>query len=263
MKSIRKIKYHSLRLKSPELEKLYVQGVVLRDNLKLELHRASFAKKQLRADLAHCSKLYTDCPSEGKQLKVCFSKETGVIQDKINAQNRSITEAYQTYISERTELLIKAHTIIMTPDVNSVWVHGSTGNLYTVLMITNILDKVLYPRTVVYRGANGNNWSRKVSDWHRSMTELRIKYEGYEFVTTKFETFYKDNGKFHSLFGYIKGYEEATFILTGDCSGTLQHTFEKLVDMCLERLRKHETDFHEALQHFRLTRISKQKEELP
>jgi hypothetical protein len=59
------------------------------------------------------------------------------------------------------------------PSEGSVWQHRN-GNRYLVLAIANHASDrpERYPKTVVYQGANGNIWSRPLSDWHRSMTEL-------------------------------------------------------------------------------------------
>ena len=61
-----------------------------------------------------------------------------------------------------------------TPTPGSVWMHRN-GNRYAVVMITNAESErqEKYPTTVVYRNvSNGNVYSRKLSDWHRSMTEV-------------------------------------------------------------------------------------------
>lgn len=56
------------------------------------------------------------------------------------------------------------------PKPGQVWRHYN-GNLYEVLMITNLPDTEKYPRTIVYRTVlNGNIWSRRYTDWHRSFT---------------------------------------------------------------------------------------------
>jgi len=58
------------------------------------------------------------------------------------------------------------------PAAGSRWRHHS-GRLYTVLFLTNGLDRPDYPRTVVYVGAvNGQIWSGPLHDWHRRMTEI-------------------------------------------------------------------------------------------
>jgi len=65
------------------------------------------------------------------------------------------------------------------PFEGSVWQHHS-GHYYEVLFLTNEHDRSDYPRTVVYRGANGKLWSGPLVDWHRRMTFLsptvRIEY---------------------------------------------------------------------------------------
>lgn len=60
------------------------------------------------------------------------------------------------------------------PTPGSVWNHRN-GNRYAVVMITNAESErqEKYPTSVVYRNIrNGNVYSRKLSDWHRSMTEI-------------------------------------------------------------------------------------------
>jgi hypothetical protein len=58
--------------------------------------------------------------------------------------------------------------------VGSKWTH-TNGNIYEVFTITNkdteYPDK--YPVTIVYTGENGKIWSRPLSDWRRSMTEMK------------------------------------------------------------------------------------------
>lgn len=60
----------------------------------------------------------------------------------------------------------------MPPPVipGTFWVHLN-GNLYEVYELTNVASDrpEKYPVMVSYRGANGFTWSRKLSDWHRSM----------------------------------------------------------------------------------------------
>lgn len=55
------------------------------------------------------------------------------------------------------------------PNLKSLWKH-TNGNIYQVLLVTNLPNDVCYPMTIVYQGANGAIWSRPASDWHRSMT---------------------------------------------------------------------------------------------
>jgi|WetSurMetagenome_2_1015567.scaffolds.fasta_scaffold135493_2 hypothetical protein len=51
-----------------------------------------------------------------------------------------------------------------------VWRHRN-GNLYVVLLITNLPDEERYPKTVVYQNVeNETLWSRRYDDWHRSFT---------------------------------------------------------------------------------------------
>ena len=68
----------------------------------------------------------------------------------------------------------------------SRWVHKN-GNVYTVLMLTNTEsdDHFRYPPMVVYRGENGNVWSRKASDWDRSMRRQHAKKSRLLWFRTK------------------------------------------------------------------------------
>ena len=56
--------------------------------------------------------------------------------------------------------------------VGSKWIH-TNGNKYEVILLTNessMNDK--YPPTVVYKGENGEIWSRSFVDWGRSFTKI-------------------------------------------------------------------------------------------
>lgn len=61
----------------------------------------------------------------------------------------------------------------MTPKPGTLWKHRN-GNIYGVWLITNVgSTNEKYPETVVYNNIlNGKTYSRPVSDWHRSMTEI-------------------------------------------------------------------------------------------
>lgn len=54
----------------------------------------------------------------------------------------------------------------------------TNGNIYTVLFLTNTNGdperQEYHPVDVVYRGRNGSLWSRPLSDWSRSFTEIII-----------------------------------------------------------------------------------------
>ena len=66
----------------------------------------------------------------------------------------------------------------MKVEPNSVWTH-KYGNRYKVLFLTNEKSERLedYPITVVYYNLqNKTLWSRKLDDWHRSMT-----FHGYDY----------------------------------------------------------------------------------
>lgn len=56
------------------------------------------------------------------------------------------------------------------PERGSRWLH-TNGNAYYVLTITNKPNEERYPTMIVYQGENGEVWSRRADDWHRSMTQ--------------------------------------------------------------------------------------------
>lgn len=58
------------------------------------------------------------------------------------------------------------------PEIKSMWQHRN-GIIYEVVCIANDASpSQSYPVMVVYKGANGNVWTRRADDWHRSMTRL-------------------------------------------------------------------------------------------
>lgn len=61
------------------------------------------------------------------------------------------------------------------------------GNIYTVLFLTNVDsdDKVNHPIDVVYMGQNGKIWSRRLSDWNRSFTEIVFDEFGKSYLKIK------------------------------------------------------------------------------
>jgi NTP pyrophosphatase (non-canonical NTP hydrolase) len=62
------------------------------------------------------------------------------------------------------------------PEPGSYWEHTS-GTVYQVLFLANLHNNPRYPRTVIYRGPNGNIWSRRADDWHRSMSPIVLSQE--------------------------------------------------------------------------------------
>ena len=58
------------------------------------------------------------------------------------------------------------------PTIKSKWRH-TNGIKYKVIAIANELNTEKYPTTVVYEGKNGKVWSRPLSDWYRSFTEIK------------------------------------------------------------------------------------------
>jgi len=59
------------------------------------------------------------------------------------------------------------------PEAGTRWLN-TNGGIYTVIIITNIgaSNPEKYPITIVYTLCNNQFWSRPLSDWHRSMTEV-------------------------------------------------------------------------------------------
>lgn len=56
------------------------------------------------------------------------------------------------------------------PVPGSIYRH-TNGGLYRVIMLTNLsVARDGHPPDVVYVGQNGSIWSRRLSDWGRSMT---------------------------------------------------------------------------------------------
>lgn len=66
--------------------------------------------------------------------------------------------------------------IIKHPKIGSLWKHHN-GNVYYVICVTNKEEarQDKYPTTVVYQNiTSGKPYSRKLIDWHGSMT-LQLK----------------------------------------------------------------------------------------
>lgn len=65
--------------------------------------------------------------------------------------------------------------VMNTPEQGSLWKH-TNGNIYRVSYVSNVdtTRPEQYPVTVVYGNVNnGSIWSRPLSDWYRSMTEVK------------------------------------------------------------------------------------------
>lgn len=61
---------------------------------------------------------------------------------------------------------------IKIPSLKSKWKHHN-GIKYKVIAIANEESNEKYPITVVYKGKNGKIWSRPLTDWYRSFTEIK------------------------------------------------------------------------------------------
>jgi len=62
--------------------------------------------------------------------------------------------------------------IMKIPTIKSKWRH-TNGIKYKIIAIANETNTEKYPITVVYKGKNGKIWSRFLSDWYRSFTEIK------------------------------------------------------------------------------------------
>jgi hypothetical protein len=64
------------------------------------------------------------------------------------------------------------HELLKSMTANTKWKHRN-GLVYEVILITNIEStNPKYEKQVVYKGENGNIWSRPLNDWHRSFTKI-------------------------------------------------------------------------------------------
>ena len=80
-----------------------------------------------------------------------------------------ITRRYEELLE--IEALKKSKNIEL-PKIKSKWKH-TNGLKYKVICITNLESiNPKYEKQVVYKGKNGNIWSRPLSDWYRSFTEI-------------------------------------------------------------------------------------------
>lgn len=61
------------------------------------------------------------------------------------------------------------------PDIlqgNRIWKHSSGRVYYVDKIINTAHPSDRFPPSVVYTGANGEWWGRRVDDWHRSFTKM-------------------------------------------------------------------------------------------
>jgi hypothetical protein len=64
--------------------------------------------------------------------------------------------------------MCKNNTYGLNPNIEkqSTWIHEKKGNLYTVIVISNLIaTKESWVATVVYEDVNGDVWSRPLSEW--------------------------------------------------------------------------------------------------
>lgn len=86
-----------------------------------------------------------------------------------------------------------AETPVYHPAIGTAWRHDN-GNLYWVVGLSNqhSTDQNKYPATVHYMGGNGRQWSRPLSDWHRSMhpADQSLRFKPSELVEDDIEHLY-------------------------------------------------------------------------
>lgn len=60
------------------------------------------------------------------------------------------------------------------PKLNSSWQHKN-GNLYEIICVSNLdaSNQEEYPITIVYKGHDNRIWSRPLSRWYASFTEVK------------------------------------------------------------------------------------------
>jgi 8-oxo-dGTP pyrophosphatase MutT (NUDIX family) len=73
--------------------------------------------------------------------------------------------------------IVRLARSMIKPDIDSQWKHEK-GAIYTVYDFSNekTTQPERYPVMIHYKDVNGDKWSRPLSDWHRSMVELKISY---------------------------------------------------------------------------------------
>ena len=85
-------------------------------------------------------------------------------------------ERLEYYEKENSDLYLNINNsdvkeAMKIPKIKSKWRH-SNGIKYKIIAIANETNTEKYPLTVVYKGKNGKIWSRPLSDWYRSFTEI-------------------------------------------------------------------------------------------
>lgn len=82
--------------------------------------------------------------------------------------------------------------------IPGTWWKHRNGNMYEILMITNRHhNNYKYPITVVSQGENGELWSRRADDWHRSL----ILVPDYPGTQLNVERIRKEATRIGDLFG--------------------------------------------------------------
>lgn len=62
--------------------------------------------------------------------------------------------------------------LMNVPRVGSWWMHNN-GKAYQVFALTNLSDRQTeYPATICYRGPNGSEWSKPLTEWYTKMTPM-------------------------------------------------------------------------------------------
>ena len=96
---------------------------------------------------------------------------TGTEDEILGVAAKSFGETYVNQIREGYGPALSA-----MPKPREIWQHYN-GCKYEILYIANIANKNKnYPVTIVYKTVCNNNniWTKKLSDWHRSMTLVKL-----------------------------------------------------------------------------------------
>jgi hypothetical protein len=90
----------------------------------------------------------------------------------------SLSNEAKEYLTYKSKATPKKWVAEITEYLEGHKFKHTNGNIYTVLFLTNTQAEPErwkdHPIDVIYEGANGNKWSRPLSDWFRSFTKITI-----------------------------------------------------------------------------------------
>lgn len=66
------------------------------------------------------------------------------------------------------------HDVDLSPvPVHSYWRHNENGNIYRILLLTNLdATNPKFVPTVVFQGRDGRHWSRPFAEWSKAFTRI-------------------------------------------------------------------------------------------